>query len=1128
MSKKKMEYYLKNPTEFDCRYCLTCNICQKLIANNHRGILCNLCNKWTHAKCNKLEKCDFTKYQEDESLQFFCSVCLKDSLPTLGLSDNEFHLTMKGINYSDELENTNNRLTDEQLDLTRKINAAVSRGLNYDNDESDDRSNLTDCKYYSLESFNQQKFGNKNYFSLLHHNIHSVEFHIDELRPTLQMLDLKFDIICLTESKIQSGRELKVDINIDGFQHPVGVSTEASKGGVLMYVRNDIDYYQRNDLNIYKSKELESIFIEIINPKGRNTIIGTIYRHPCMDQDLFLDDYIKPLCDKLSSENKPIYIAGDFNFDLANTSHNQSQMFFEIMMSNFLYPSITLPTKINLVKPTIIDNIFTNQIIPEMISGNLCISISDHLPSFLVVPCNNQYQLPKQSIYKRDVKHFDRAEFILDFFDINWDDILQLNMNDVNLSLSLFLEKLDQLFDKHMPWKKVTISELKRKMKPWVTTEISRKIRLKSKTYEKYIKCKKSQGNLKNILLQEYKSLKNEITLLIRNSKKNYYENYFTNNKKNLRKTWEGIKEIINLHSNKANNPSFIKDGTVTHSDDTSISNCFNNYFTSVADKILKDRKYTGRQSHRDYLQNALPNSFVIRECDRMEVETLISTLNGRKAVGPNSIPSSILYMLKSEISIPLSKIFNLSLMTGIYPDKLKISKTIPIFKKGDRHLTSNYRPISLLSNINKILEKIMFNRTYDFLDKYKCIYNLQFGFRKKYSTDHALVKITETIRTALDNGKTACGVFIDLQKAFDTVNHNILTDKLCHYGIRGTANNWFKSYLSDRKQFVSFNGAESSKVTITHGVPQGSVLGPLLFLIYINDLHCAIRFSSVYHFADDTNLLNISNSIKRTQKQMNIDLNFLYKWLLANKISLNCSKTELIIFHKVRQKMNFKLKIKLNGHKLYPSDNIKYLGVYLDSTLSGEAHCKVLATKLRRANGLLSKVRHYVPKKELKSLYHALFASHLTYGLQVWGQEKNLDMITKIQNRALRILNFRDFHADSSPLFRNENLLKLTDIVKIKNILFIHDYLNKSLPICFENDFHKLENIYTSIRTRNTALGCLFVPKRRTTTYGLSCIAQKSINTWNSFTKLYNCNLALLPKVKLKNKLKEHFLDQY
>ena len=680
-----------------------------------------------------------------------------------------------------------------------------------------------------------------------------------------------------------------------------------------------------------------------------------------------------------------------------------------------------------------------------------------------------------------------------------------------------------------MPWKKLNKTELKRKVKPWVTDKIIRKIKLKSKTYEKYVKCKKIQGNLKNTLFTEYKSLKNEISAQLRDSKKEYYGRYFTKNKKNLRKTWVGIKEIINLKASKTTTPTFIKDGDSILSDEKTIATCFNHYFTSIADKILKDRKYSGRKSHQDYLKNPLPNSFVIRECDRLEVENLISSIDKRKCTGPNSIPTNILIMLKSDISTQLSKIFNLSLLSGVYPNKLKISKTIPIFKKGDSHITSNYRPISLLSNINKLLEKIMFKRTYEFLDKYKCIYKLQFGFRNKHSTDHALIRITESIRAALDDDKTACGIFIDLQKAFDTVNHSILTDKLSHYGIRGTANNWFKSYLNNRYQFVSINGAESNPIPILHGVPQGSVLGPLLFLVYINDLHCAINFSSVYHFADDTNLLNISNSIKRTQKQVNLDLKSLYKWLLANKISLNCSKTELVIFHKIGFKTDFNLKIKLNGHKLFPSDSIKYLGVHLDPTLSGKAHCKILASKLRRANGLLSKIRHYVPKRELYSLYHSLFSSHLSYGLQIWGQQLNSQAeIAKIQKRTLRIINFQDFRAASSPLFKSNAILKVNDIVKMKNITFIYDYVNKRLPLCFQNDYPKLNDMYNSIRTRNSTLGCLFIPRRKTTRYGLQSISHKSILDWNELTKKFNCNLARLSINELKKRLKKHFLHLY
>ena len=205
--------------------------------------------------------------------------------------------------------------------------------------------------------------------------------------------------------------------------------------------------------------------------------------------------------------------------------------------------------------------------------------------------------------------------------------------------------------------------------------------------------------------------------------------------------------------------------------------------------------------------------------------------------------------------------------------------------------LVSNYRPISLLSNLNKILEKLMHKRIYAFLEKYDLLYSLQFGFRSKFSTSHALIHMTEAIRSALDSGNVTCGIFVDFAKAFDTVNHEILLKKLDNFGFRGVVNDWFRSYLTDRKQKVVINGFESKSKIMYHGVPQGSVLGPILFLLYINDLHRCIKYCKTYHFADDTNLLNISKDYRSLQRKVNYDLFSLHKWLIANKISLNEGK---------------------------------------------------------------------------------------------------------------------------------------------------------------------------------------------------------------------------------------------
>ena len=232
-----------------------------------------------------------------------------------------------------------------------------------------------------------------------------------------------------------------------------------------------------------------------------------------------------------------------------------------------------------------------------------------------------------------------------------------------------------------------------------------------------------------------------------------------------------------------------------------------------------------------------------------------------------------------------------------------------------------------------------MYNRIYKFLDKNN-IYSLQFGFRQHYSTLY-----TEAIMKALDDGNFACGIFVDLHKAFDTVDHSILLSKLCHYGICGLTNKWFESYLANCKQFVSIDGFVSSTSSIASGVTQESVLGPLLFLLYINDLHV---HCTVHHFADDTNLLIINKSLKRLHKLLNSDLKDLTNWLNGNKISLNVSKTELIIFKPKRKPLDFNMKIKLNGKRLYPTDSVKYLGVKIDSKLNWKSHVNVTATKLK------------------------------------------------------------------------------------------------------------------------------------------------------------------------------------
>ena len=552
-----------------------------------------------------------------------------------------------------------------------------------------------------------------------------------------------------------------------------------------------------------------------------------------------------------------------------------------------------------------------------------------------------------------------------------------------------------------------------------------------------------------------------------------------------------------------------------------------------MASNILEERKsFEGDGNFRKFLPPSIVNSIVFDPIDAEEVCNLISKFNVNKGCGPFSIPSIVLFHMRHKLAKPISWIANICIMTGIHPDKLKLQKVIPFFKKGSKLSTANYRPISLLSNINKIIEKLVFNRVLSFLNRNNVIYEKQFGFRPKHSTNHALINIVDTISNAIDSGKLAAGVFVDFQKAFDTVDHNILISKLEHYGIRGKFNDWFKSYLTNRKQCVSILGYESSYQPIKYGVPQGSVLGPLLFLIYINDLNHSIQFSDTFHFADDTNLLNINSSFYKLQSNLNKDLKGLYRWLLANKISLNAAKTELVIFRKPLQKIP-PINIKINGIRIAQTSSVKYLGIYLDEFLVGSIHCILLHSKLQRANGMLAKARHFLCNNTntLLSLYYSIFSSHMVNGCQVFGQtdSKFVKKIQVLQNNALRLITFADSFRDHvSHIYKNLNILKFRDFVSLQNLLFIHDYFNGLLPDCFDGYFTFLSDSHSHL-TRNATNGHLVVPRVDSDRFGRKSFKVQSTVLWNDIAaKFPQENFANMPKSKFKNMLRNYFIGNY
>ena len=577
---------------------------------------------------------------------------------------------------------------------------------------------------------------------------------------------------------------------------------------------------------------------------------------------------------------------------------------------------------------------------------------------------------------------------------------------------------------------------------------------------------------------------------------------------------------------------SQLKIGEKIVDNDKQIASHFNDFFVNVGPNTENTIPKVQNILPSKFLRNRNQFNFVIAHISNEEILDIVNALDN-KSCGPSSIPLKLLSQIPDLIIVPLANIINISFSTGEYPDLLKIVKVIPIHKGGSTQDVNNFRPISLLSIFDKIIEKITHKRLYSFLEEHNILYENQFGFRKNNSTAYALAQITDNIKNSIDKGKYGCGIFIDLRKAFDTVNHDILLLKLEHYGIRGVMLKWFQSYLTDRKQFVSFNGNSSDVLNVKCGVPQGSVLGPLLFLLYINDLPNVSKILNFYLFADDTNIYYESNSLTELEKSVNRELDKLYLWLNVNRLSLNIDKTNYIIFHPFNKPLKQQITIKINKKAIQEKKSLKYLGVLIDANLNWKYHISYITKKISRSIGIMYKLRPFLPLNIMKNVYYSLIYSQITYAIEVWGSacKTELKKILVLQKRAMRMMTFNDQYptipgplSSSDPIFVKLEILKVDDIYKYQISKFIFKCLNQLTPVNF-HEWYKYSHTVHDYNTRsnfnsdNLTLNKLFVPFARTTNYGLKQLKINGPRIWNdlpSFIRIQSNLNVFLKKLKL------------
>lgn len=901
---------------------------------------------------------------------------------------------------------------------------ASSPNFTYPYDDSVDVNNelLSRCQKYDFLNFNSRLFLDK--FSIVHLNIRSALHKMDELNIWLTSLLNRPNVVCLTETWFQPCMPCPVLPAYESVNVP-RPACKGNGGGVCIYVAEGIKYSTLN-VSVYNSFEYACVLIEC---HSKPLLVSVIY-NPSSSQVTFLPEFATFLAEiDHFAPSADIFLAGDFNIDLLSAS---STDFSNLLLESNIYPTIYYPTRLTISKQSLIDNIFTN-CSSSWLSGVLNCNLSDHemillcadaVPTKSASSSNCLISVSPAKLEKAAAAY--NWNFVTETSSVH-EDCRQLTigiMHCVTVSSVLLSSSPNNPYS------------------PWITPAISYSCRLKHELYKKYLHGK--------IPYLEYSSYRNKLTSIIRARKTQYYSDLCSKNTSNAKEIWKCLNQL--LHRDKPSQSNF----------ELIDPNKLNEFFAILGPSSVANLP-PPVFSHTKYVHPTL-QSFSLFVVSETELSDTVNSLQNKSSSGFDGLSVKNLKVIYPHILKTLLSIVNKSFAAGVFPDALKIARVVPIHKGGDPSKLINFRPISVLSAVSKVFERVIFRRMISFINKYNLLSDSQFGFRSGHNTELAIIHALHRITSCLDVGNPTVGLFIDVSKAFDAIDHQILLDKLNLLGFRGSIHSLLKSYLSNRFQYIEINGVKSNLHKLIKGVPQGSILGPLLFLLYINDIS---NISDNLHFtlfADDTTVLYSNPSLKHSLQSASSAFCIVLDWFNSNKLGLNIDKTHFIFFSTVHSCPDI---LVVGNTVISRVQSVKFLGLLIDERLSWSVHINFLCTKLSKSLGILRFASRCLPRNVLMSMYFALFHSHLTYGLLIWGNTfaTHLSPLRVLHKKCLRLLTHAQWLAHTPPLAIQLGLLLFDDLFTFHLSIFMFKVFHCLLPTRICQMFSRINVTYAHTR---------------------------------------------------------------